>query len=266
MDAPRLRERVGQDEQDALIAAVLERALEAGEESRQARPRPAAGAARGGRRRRRRLRPDGRRRGRDRRAARGRSAASSSTTRPRGSRTRSTSPRPTATARTSPSTGEDLDPAGLIPPLEQLGDSVLVVGERTTLKVHVHTDEPEARGAVRRAPAWSPISTSPTCASRCSSARARLAEAGRRPAACWPWSTATGMARAVRGRRRVRRSTAGRRSTRRPTSCWPASTRCRPRRSWCCRTRPTCCMAAERAAELSDKHVRVVPSRSSRRG
>jgi hypothetical protein len=39
--------------------------------------------------------------------------------------------------------GEDLDPSEWISPLEALGDSVLVVGERTTLKVHVHTDEPE---------------------------------------------------------------------------------------------------------------------------
>ena len=40
--------------------------------------------------------------------------------------------------------GEDLDADDWIRPLEALGDSVLVVGERTTLKVHVHTDDPEA--------------------------------------------------------------------------------------------------------------------------
>ena len=39
--------------------------------------------------------------------------------------------------------GEALDPSDWICPLEELGDSVLVVGERTTLKVHVHTDDPE---------------------------------------------------------------------------------------------------------------------------
>jgi uncharacterized protein len=31
----------------------------------------------------------------------------------------------------------------LIPPLEELGDSVLVVGDRKTLRVHVHTDDPD---------------------------------------------------------------------------------------------------------------------------
>jgi dihydroxyacetone kinase-like predicted kinase len=39
--------------------------------------------------------------------------------------------------------GEDLDPGPWIPRLESLGDSVLVVGDRQTLKVHVHTDRPE---------------------------------------------------------------------------------------------------------------------------
>ena len=40
-------------------------------------------------------------------------------------------------------TGDDLDPAPWIPQLEAIGDSVLVVGDRHTLKVHVHTDRPE---------------------------------------------------------------------------------------------------------------------------
>jgi len=40
-------------------------------------------------------------------------------------------------------TGDGLDPARYATALEALGDSVLVVGDRTTLKVHVHTDEPE---------------------------------------------------------------------------------------------------------------------------
>ena len=40
-------------------------------------------------------------------------------------------------------TGAHLDPADWVHRLEALGDSVLVVGDRTTLKVHLHTDEPE---------------------------------------------------------------------------------------------------------------------------
>ena len=45
-------------------------------------------------------------------------------------------------------TGEDLEQRGFIAALERLGDSVLVVGDTTTLKVHVHTDDPDAATAV----------------------------------------------------------------------------------------------------------------------
>ena len=40
-------------------------------------------------------------------------------------------------------TGQSLDAAHFTPLLENLGDSVLVVGDDRTLRVHVHTDEPE---------------------------------------------------------------------------------------------------------------------------
>jgi DAK2 domain fusion protein YloV len=45
-------------------------------------------------------------------------------------------------------TGHDLDAGTFVEPLERLGDSVLVVGDAATLKVHVHTDDPEAATAV----------------------------------------------------------------------------------------------------------------------
>jgi DAK2 domain fusion protein YloV len=45
-------------------------------------------------------------------------------------------------------TGIGLNSGRFIAPLEELGDSVLVVGDATTLKVHVHTDEPERATAV----------------------------------------------------------------------------------------------------------------------
>jgi uncharacterized protein len=40
-------------------------------------------------------------------------------------------------------TGRGLGPGDFIEPLEALGDSVLVVGDSRTLKVHLHTDDPE---------------------------------------------------------------------------------------------------------------------------
>ncbi len=45
-------------------------------------------------------------------------------------------------------TGSDLEQRQFIHELEQLGDSVLVVGDPTTLKIHVHTDDPDAATAL----------------------------------------------------------------------------------------------------------------------
>ena len=45
-------------------------------------------------------------------------------------------------------TGSELSPASFVAELEALGDSVLVVGDASTLKVHVHTDEPDRAMAV----------------------------------------------------------------------------------------------------------------------
>jgi DAK2 domain fusion protein YloV len=45
-------------------------------------------------------------------------------------------------------TGTDLRPNRFIAALELLGDSVLVVGDPSTLKVHLHTDQPELATAV----------------------------------------------------------------------------------------------------------------------
>ncbi|HWX45281.1 MAG TPA: DAK2 domain-containing protein [Solirubrobacteraceae bacterium] len=44
--------------------------------------------------------------------------------------------------------GAALDPERFSAPLEALGDSVLVVGDPATLKVHVHTDQPERAAAL----------------------------------------------------------------------------------------------------------------------
>jgi DAK2 domain fusion protein YloV len=45
-------------------------------------------------------------------------------------------------------TGAGLEQRRFVPALERLGDSVLVVGDQTTLKVHVHTDDPNAATAI----------------------------------------------------------------------------------------------------------------------
>jgi len=45
-------------------------------------------------------------------------------------------------------TGRDLEQWRFVPALERLGDSVLIVGDPATLKVHVHTDDPDAATAL----------------------------------------------------------------------------------------------------------------------
>ena len=41
-------------------------------------------------------------------------------------------------------TGTDLDQRRFAPALERLGDSLLIVGDQATLRVHIHTDDPDA--------------------------------------------------------------------------------------------------------------------------
>jgi DAK2 domain fusion protein YloV len=45
-------------------------------------------------------------------------------------------------------TGSGLDAREFIPRLERIGDCVLVVGDQSTLRVHVHTDEPDLATAI----------------------------------------------------------------------------------------------------------------------
>jgi uncharacterized protein len=45
-------------------------------------------------------------------------------------------------------TGTGLEPRSSVPLLEEIGDSVLVVGDEATMKVHLHTDEPEVAVAL----------------------------------------------------------------------------------------------------------------------
>ena len=249
------------DAQDDAIAGVLERAVAAGEASVMRTPdllavlREAGVVDAGGYGAGRDLRGD------RRRAARRRAAAAAP-------------PRPGARhasparlldlpllheLRASPARALDAEPASP-PALEALGDSVLVVGDARTLKIHVHTDQPEQAIAVARRrgrdlPSRRRRHARPgRRAGAAGSPRARAAACSRSSPAPASASCSAASARTC--------STADRRSTRRPTSCSPASTPSPPRRSSCCPTAPNVIMAAERAAELSEKQVVVVPSRS----
>ena len=140
---------------------------------------------------------------------------------------------------------------------------MLVVGDETTLKVHVHTDEPgRARPRCSTAPATVSHLDVADMHEQVAERDARLARGagadGRRAAACGALAVVSGDGmRALFEELGSARSTAARRSTRRPTTCSPASTRSPPRRSSCCPTAPNVVMAAERAAELSEKRGRA---------
>jgi fatty acid kinase len=45
-------------------------------------------------------------------------------------------------------TGTELEPRRFAPALERLGDSMLIVGDQATLRIHIHTDDPDAVTAV----------------------------------------------------------------------------------------------------------------------
>ena len=187
---------VPQEQQNALIADVLERAIDRRRGARQARPRAAAGPARGRRRRRRRLRRHDHLRRRGRRAARRRAAAELEHHAPgAGHPSRARAPRPTATARTSRSPASGLDADGLASGRwRRSATRVLVVGDAHTLKVHVHTDEPEraTRAVRRRRRGLAPRRRRHARAGRASAARGS-APSPASAAARSPWSPATGM-------------------------------------------------------------------------
>ena len=145
-------------------------------------------------------------------------------------------------------TGTGLEPAPFRDALEALGDSVLVVGDAHTLKVHVHTDDPEQAMAVfagagevstaRRRRHARPGVRAPAGRRLGRPARGRSGRRSTSAAASWPSPPARACT-SCSGRSARTSSTAARRSTRRPRSCWPASTTSPPRRSSCCPTART---------------------------
>ena len=161
-------------------------------------------------------------------------------------------------------TGEDLDGSAWTRSLEALGDSVLVVGDRRTLKVHLHTDDPDAAmalfadaGRVSRV----------DMADMHEQVQARTARLAGRSATCG--------ALAVVSSERMAQLFAGEGAT--PLSGGPTmnpSTRellagihhVPAEQVVVMPNSPNVIMAAERAAELSDKKVVVVPTRSQQAG
>ena len=152
--------------------------------------------------------------------------------------------------------GSGLSPRDFLPRLEGLGDSVLVVGDEATLKVHVHTDDPEA--AVALFEGVGAVTNLDVADMREQMAERERPARGRRPH------------RRRRGRRRrgagapLRRARRQRRPRRRdpqPLDLRAAGRDPRRRAAEEVLVLPSSSnvvMAAERACELSEKPARVV--------
>ena len=166
--------------------------------------------------------------------------------------------------------GSGLDASSFVPRLEELGDSVLVVGDEQTLRVHVHTDAPERAVAVFEPVGEVSHMDIGDMREQVADRSARLAGDGAeaaKPAACGVVAVASGAgviglyeelgAAVVDGGPTLNPSTyellAGIHSANaEEVVVLPNS--------------PNVILAAERAAELSEKPARVVPTRSQQQG
>ncbi len=165
-------------------------------------------------------------------------------------------------------TGAKLQPRRFIGRLEALGDSVLVVGDPTTLKVHVHTDDPDAATAVfAGAGSVSHLDVADMRAQVQEREQRLAGQARAREAVCGALAVVTG-----EGMRTLFESLGVRVLDGGPTlnpstyDLLAAIHALATEEAVVLPNSPNVIMAAERAAELSDKTVRVVPSRSLQAG
>jgi len=170
-------------------------------------------------------------------------------------------------------TGSDLNQRDYIDELERLGDSVLVVGDPTTLKVHVHTDSPDAAMALFAPHQVSRIDIA-DMSEQVRERDARLAVPGSVHAADAPDGAVCGGIAVVTGEGfralylGLGVTTLDGGSTLNPsTNELLAAIHSVPAEHVVLLPNSSnVFMAAERAAELSDKNVVVVPSRSLQAG
>jgi uncharacterized protein len=163
-------------------------------------------------------------------------------------------------------TGSGLEQRRFIPPLERIGDSVLVVGDQTTLKVHVHTDDPNAATALF---AESGVVSHLDVADM----RAQVQQRDERLAAPQPLAVCGALAVVTGDGMRALFESLGIRALDGGPTLNPstydllAAIHAIPAEEVVVLPNSAnVVMAAERAAELSDKTVHVVPSRSPQAG
>ena len=100
-------------------------------------------------------------------------------------------------------TGAGLDGQAFVPALELIGDSVLVVGDESTIRVHVHTDEPDAAVAIFDGQGEVSRLDVADMHEQVAERSARLGWDGRAPrprqrVRSWPWPAATACAACTR--------------------------------------------------------------------
>ena len=163
-------------------------------------------------------------------------------------------------------TGSNLDSRNYVVALERLGDSVLVVGDQTTLKVHVHTDDPDAAtGIFTPAGAVSHLDVA-DMREQIRAREERLA-ASTVTAACGALAVTTGPGMYGLFESLGVRALDGGPTANPSTYELLAAIHAIPAEEVVVLPNsPNVFMAAERAAALSDRNVTVVPSRSPQAG
>ena len=156
--------------------------------------------------------------------------------------------------------GEGLDAREFIPRLEQIGDCVLVVGDQSTLRIHVHTDEPDLATALFVAHEVSHFDVA-DMHEQVADRTARL------EAACSPVVVATGEGIVRMFRDLGAHVVEGGPTLNPSTFDILAGIHAAPGESAVViPNSPNVIMAAERAADLSEKEARVVATRSQQEG
>ena len=154
-------------------------------------------------------------------------------------------------------TGAGLDAREFIPRLEEIGDCVLVVGDQATLRVHVHTDEPEVATSMFTAHGEVSHFDVADMHEQVADRTARL------EAACSPVVIASGDGLARMFRELGAHVVDGGSTMNPSTYDILAGIHAAPGESAVVLPNsPNVIMAAERAAELSEKEARVVATRS----
>ena len=162
-------------------------------------------------------------------------------------------------------TGVELDGQSLVPALERIGDSVLVVGDSRALRVHVHTDSPDDAVALFAEHGEVSRLEASDMREQVAERNARLAAAPEAACAVVAVATGAGM-RALYAELGVEALEGGPTMNPSTAELLEAIDAADGREVLVLPNSPNVIMAAEEAAKLSQRLVRVVPTRAPQEG